>query len=122
MILNRILLAVAVCIGSITIAESISEAGDCYYGRGHGHGHHARGFRSGYAYRPPVVVARPYYGHAAPIYRHASPSYRAYSPYRGSYIGPNVGFGYGGYGRYGALPGYRGYGYGRSGVSIGIGF
>ena len=121
--INRILLAVAVCVGSITIAESTSEANDCYYGRGHGH--RGQAYRSANVYRAPVVVARPYYGYDAPVYRHTSPTYRAYSPYRGSYLSPNIGYGYGGYGGYGgyrAYSGYRGYGYGRSGISIGIGF
>lgn len=115
--INRILIAVVVCVGSIAIAESTSQAGDCNYRHARAY-RPARVYRSAYAYRAPVVVARPAYGYGygIPTYRYVSPSYRAYSPYRGSYIGPGIGIGYGGYG------GYRGYGYGRSGISIGIGF
>lgn len=117
--INKLLFAAVVCFGSMAIADSTSEAGDCYYGRSHGHAYH-----SGYAYRAPVAVSRSYYrGYGVPSYRGIYPTYGPTSLYRsgyGSYIGPSARFGYGGYRGYG-YPGY-GYPYGRSGVSIGIGF
>lgn len=107
--INKLLLAAAVCVGSMALTETTSEAGNCYRGRSY-----ATPYRSGYAYRAPVV-ASPIY--RVPAYRYVSPGYRPYSTYRpgyGGYIGPSIRFGYGGY------PGY--YGYGRSGISIGFGF
>ncbi|MCA9136086.1 MAG: hypothetical protein KDB00_04990 [Planctomycetales bacterium] len=111
--INKLLLAAVVCVGSLAIGESTTQAGNCYYGRSHGH-----------VYRAPVGVTRSYYGsYGVPTYRGIYPSYGPYTSYRpsyGAYIGPSVRFGYGGYRGFG-YPGY-GYGYGRSGISIGFGF
>ena len=104
--IKKLVLAAAVCIGSMTLAGSTSEAGDCYYPRGR---HYA-----GYAYAPRVSVSRYHGVYRPPLYRYSTPGIRPYTAYRpgyGGYIGPSVRFGY---------PGY--YGYGRGGIAIGIGF
>ncbi|QEF99403.1 hypothetical protein Mal15_34670 [Stieleria maiorica] len=111
--MNKLLLAAVVSVGGMAVSESTTQAGDCYYRR--------PAVRSGYAYRAPVAVPRVYTGsYRAPVYPYVSRGYRPYSSYRPGfgyppgyrgYIGPGVRFG-----------GYPGYGYGRSGISIGFGF
>ena len=111
--IHKTLIVLAICLGSLAIGASDAEAGHGHFARVHARRH---AYRPVHVYRAPVVVARPYYGaYHAPIHRHHSrvyayptPIYRSYSPYSSGYIGPSVGYGYGGYGR--------------SGISIGIGF
>ena len=109
--MKKLILAAVLCVGSLALTESTTEAGDCY-----------RGPRVGYSgyysarpyYAPPTVYGRtyrsPYSVYRAPVTRYV-PRTVPYSAYRGGYIGPSVGFGYSSFGP------YR-----RSGISIGIGF
>ena len=111
--INKMLFAAAVCVGSMAVSGNTTQAG-----HGHCYSGHAVARPSVYAYRAPVAVV-PYYGaYRSPSYRYAAPGFGPYSSYRpgyGSYIGPSV--------RFGGYPGYGyGYGYGRSGISIGFGF
>lgn len=103
--MKKLILAAVVCVGSMALTSSTAEAGDCYYRAPRPHV---------YSYRAPVSVYRSYGVYRPPVSRYVVPGYRPYPVYRPSYpgyIGPGVRFGY---------PGY--YGYGRSGISIGIGF
>ena len=106
--INKLLLAGAILAGSLTIGSQSADAGGCHYGAPYRYGHVAHRPRA-YAYRAPVRVQRSYYGAYRPaVYPYAVPVYRSYPAYRGVYVGPRAGVGYGSYGR--------------TAVSIGIGF
>ncbi|WP_182869712.1 hypothetical protein [Stieleria mannarensis] len=117
--INKLLLAAAVSVGGLAVSGSTSQAGDCYYRRSP--------VRSGYAYRAPIAVPPVYSGvYRGPVSPYVSRGYRPYSSYRPGYgYRPGFGYppGYRGYIGPGVrFGGYPGYGYGRSGISIGIGF
>ena len=107
--INKLLLAGAIVVGSMAVAPQSADAGGCHYGTPYRYGHVHR--HRAYAYRAPVHSHRIYGAYRPAVYPYAVPVYRSYPVYRGGYIGPRVGVGYGSYGVYG-----------RSGVSIGIGF
>lgn len=120
LMIKKLILAVAVCLGSMTLLESQAEAGDCY-SRG--------GYRAAYSYRPSVGVSPYAYrssrvSYGVPVHRNVHPyggysrSISPYSSYR--YGVGRSGFGYGPSFGPGFGPGF-GYG-GRGGISIGFGF
>lgn len=113
--IKKLILAIAVCLGSMTLLDTTAEAGDCYSRRGYG---------AAYSYRPSVAVSpyayrssRVQYG--VPVQR----SVHSYGGYSRGYV-PHSSYRYG-YGRsgFGYGPSFGpGVGYGRGGISIGFGF
>lgn len=115
--IKKVILAVAVCVGSLGLIETESQAGDCYS---------RRGYSAGYSYRPSYNVAP--YAYRAPRVHYNAPVYRSgfgHSGYRGVTPGFSPGFSpYSSY-RYGVGPTGYGFGhssFGRGGISIGFGF
>ncbi len=102
---KKLFFAVCLAAGTLVVGATPAKADRCYRG--------SRTVRSAYVARPVVVAPRSVGVYRTPAYRYVAPGYRPYSSFRpsyGSYIGPGGRFGYGGYG------------YGRGGVRIGIGF